>query len=146
MREAATRSRSCGRKSQIADRFFARGSSSATKPGSIATSPASRRSTSASLGRARSRSSNLRSRSPAGVRSIPGRWPPSAVGTPTIAIGPFIARIVRHHGSVRIDEFALERYFARWEFKADRLLCASDVEGYPMAELLALADDETRAL
>ena len=26
------------------------------------------------------------------------------------------------------------------------LLCASDVEGYPMAELLALADDETRAL
>ena len=47
---------------------------------------------------------------------------------------------------MRIADFALERYFARWEFAADHLLCASDVEAYPMAELLALADDETRAL
>ena len=47
---------------------------------------------------------------------------------------------------MRIADFALERYFARWEFNARHLLCASDVEGYPMAELLALADDETRAL
>ncbi len=54
--------------------------------------------------------------------------------------------MVPHHGLVRIAEFALERYFARWEFAAEHLLCASDVEGYPMAELLALADDETRAL
>jgi aspartate/methionine/tyrosine aminotransferase len=54
--------------------------------------------------------------------------------------------IVPHHGAVRIDEFALERYFARWEFSADLLLCASDVEGYPMAELLDLAEPETRAL
>jgi aspartate/methionine/tyrosine aminotransferase len=54
--------------------------------------------------------------------------------------------MVPHHGLVRIAEFALERYFARWEFAAKHLLCASDVEGYPMAELLALADDETRAL
>ncbi|MET1231560.1 MAG: aminotransferase class I/II-fold pyridoxal phosphate-dependent enzyme, partial [Candidatus Limnocylindrales bacterium] len=46
----------------------------------------------------------------------------------------------------RIDDFALERYFARWEFAVEHLLCASDVQGYPMAELLALADDETRAL
>ena len=45
-----------------------------------------------------------------------------------------------------IAPFALERYFARWEFAADHLLCASDVEAYPMADLLALADDETRAL
>ena len=51
-----------------------------------------------------------------------------------------------HHGCVRIAEFALERYFARWEFAAEYLLCASDVQAYPMAELLALADDETRAL
>ena len=35
---------------------------------------------------------------------------------------------------------------ARWEFAVRHLLCASDVEGYPMGELLALADDETRAL
>jgi aspartate/methionine/tyrosine aminotransferase len=47
---------------------------------------------------------------------------------------------------MRIVDFALERYFARWEFAARHLLCASDVQAYPMAELLALADDETRAL
>ncbi len=47
---------------------------------------------------------------------------------------------------MRIAEFALERYFARWEFAAEHLLCASDIQGVPMADLLALADDETRAL
>jgi aspartate/methionine/tyrosine aminotransferase len=47
---------------------------------------------------------------------------------------------------MRIADFALERYFARWEFAVDHLLCASDVQGYPMAELLDLADDETRAM
>jgi aspartate/methionine/tyrosine aminotransferase len=47
---------------------------------------------------------------------------------------------------VHIAEFALERFFARWEFNARYLLCASDVEGYSMTNLLALADDETRAL
>src|SRR4029079_13802861 len=47
---------------------------------------------------------------------------------------------------MRISEFALERYFARWEFAAEHLLCASDVQGYPMGELLSLADDETRAM
>jgi aspartate/methionine/tyrosine aminotransferase len=47
---------------------------------------------------------------------------------------------------MRIADFALERYFARWEFAVEYLLCASDVEGYPMAGLLELADDETREL
>jgi len=47
---------------------------------------------------------------------------------------------------MRIAEFELERYFARWEFAVRHLLCASDVEGWPMGELLALADDETTAL
>ncbi len=47
---------------------------------------------------------------------------------------------------MRIADFALERYFARWEFAVRHLLCASDVEPYPMADLLDLADDETRAL
>jgi aspartate/methionine/tyrosine aminotransferase len=55
-------------------------------------------------------------------------------------------RKVGHHRAMRIAEFELERYFARWEFAVEHLLCASDVEGYPMAELLALADDETRVL
>jgi aspartate/methionine/tyrosine aminotransferase len=47
---------------------------------------------------------------------------------------------------MRIADFALERYFARWEFAVEHLLCASDVEGYPMADLLELADAEALAL
>jgi aspartate/methionine/tyrosine aminotransferase len=46
---------------------------------------------------------------------------------------------------VRIAEFALERFFARWEFAVRHLLCASDVEGWRMADLVALADEETAA-
>jgi aspartate/methionine/tyrosine aminotransferase len=60
--------------------------------------------------------------------------------------GRAIPLMVPHHLAVRIADFALERFFARWEFSADYLLCVSDVEAYRMAELLALADDETRAL
>jgi aspartate/methionine/tyrosine aminotransferase len=47
---------------------------------------------------------------------------------------------------MQIRPFALERYFADHEFTAPYLLCASDVEPYTLAEALALADDETRAL
>ncbi len=47
---------------------------------------------------------------------------------------------------MRIDDFALERYFARYEFSVRHLLCASDVEGWPMADVLALADPEAAAL
>jgi aspartate/methionine/tyrosine aminotransferase len=47
---------------------------------------------------------------------------------------------------MRIADFALERYFARWEFAVQHVLGASDVEGWSMAELLELADDETAAL
>ena len=47
---------------------------------------------------------------------------------------------------MRIEDFELERFFARYEFAVRHLLCASDVEGWPMAELLALADGETRSL
>jgi aspartate/methionine/tyrosine aminotransferase len=36
--------------------------------------------------------------------------------------------------------FALERYFARYEFTARYLLCASDPEAMPIADLLALED------
>jgi aspartate/methionine/tyrosine aminotransferase len=45
-----------------------------------------------------------------------------------------------------IPEFELERFFARHEFAVRHLLCASDVEGWRMDELLARADEETRAL
>ena len=54
--------------------------------------------------------------------------------------------MVPHHVTMRIADFALERYFARWEFAVEHLLCASDVQGYPLADLLAMADDETRGL
>ena len=47
---------------------------------------------------------------------------------------------------MRIADFALERYFARWEFAVEHLLCASDVQGYPMTELLELADDDTKRM
>jgi aspartate/methionine/tyrosine aminotransferase len=43
---------------------------------------------------------------------------------------------------MRLQDFALERFFARWEFKAELLLCASDVEGWPMQDLLDLAGDD----
>jgi DNA-binding transcriptional MocR family regulator len=51
-----------------------------------------------------------------------------------------------HHPSVRIADFALERYFAKWEFAVEHVACASDVEGWSMAELLGLADDEARSM
>src|SRR5689334_1240624 len=47
---------------------------------------------------------------------------------------------------MRFADFTLERYFARWEFAVEHLLGASDVQAYPMAELLELADESTRAL
>jgi aspartate/methionine/tyrosine aminotransferase len=45
-----------------------------------------------------------------------------------------------------MPDFRLERYFARWEFRAKYLLCASDIESCGIDELLALADDEGRGL
>jgi aspartate/methionine/tyrosine aminotransferase len=51
---------------------------------------------------------------------------------------------VRRDAPPPIAEFALERYFARWG-SAPHMLCASDVEGFPMRDLLALADGEMRA-
>jgi aspartate/methionine/tyrosine aminotransferase len=47
---------------------------------------------------------------------------------------------------VRPDPFALERYFARYEFSARYLLSSSDCDGLSMAEVLGMADDETAAL
>jgi aspartate/methionine/tyrosine aminotransferase len=43
-----------------------------------------------------------------------------------------------------IAEFALERYFAKWEFAARYVLGASDLEPYRLDELIALADDDAR--
>jgi len=54
--------------------------------------------------------------------------------------------MIGHHRPMRLADFALERFFARWEFAVRHLLCASDVEGWRMADLVALADDETAGL
>jgi len=45
---------------------------------------------------------------------------------------------------VQIAEFELERYFARWEFAVRHVLCASDAEPIALANLLSLADDDSR--
>ncbi|MFI5258964.1 MAG: aminotransferase class I/II-fold pyridoxal phosphate-dependent enzyme [Candidatus Limnocylindrales bacterium] len=45
---------------------------------------------------------------------------------------------------MQLRDFALERFFARWEFEAELLLCASDVEGWAVRDLLELADDDGR--
>lgn len=47
---------------------------------------------------------------------------------------------------MRLPEFRLERYLAEREFRAEYLLCASDVEPYGLDELLRLADPECRGL
>lgn len=47
---------------------------------------------------------------------------------------------------MRIPDFDLERFFARYEFTVPYMLCASDVEGWAMSDVLALADDEVRGL
>lgn len=46
---------------------------------------------------------------------------------------------------MELREFALERYFARWEFAVQHVLCASDVQPWRLDELLALACDDLRA-
>jgi aspartate/methionine/tyrosine aminotransferase len=43
-----------------------------------------------------------------------------------------------------LPDFRLETYFARWEFTAKYHLTASDAQTLPMAELLALADEDGR--
>ena len=47
---------------------------------------------------------------------------------------------------MRIADFKLERFFARWEFVAKYLLGVSDTEPFAVDELLAIADPESRAL
>jgi hypothetical protein len=39
---------------------------------------------------------------------------------------------------MRIPPFELERYFARYEFHVDHVLCSSDCESLTIADLLAL--------
>ena len=51
----------------------------------------------------------------------------------------------QHHNTQPTHRVAeLERYFARYEFSAELLLCCSDCESLTMAELLDMADDEMK--
>jgi aspartate/methionine/tyrosine aminotransferase len=43
---------------------------------------------------------------------------------------------------MRIKDFSIERYFARYEFTAKYLLSASDCDGFPLKYLLSLASEE----
>src|SRR4051812_40784468 len=47
---------------------------------------------------------------------------------------------------MHIREFALERFFARYEFAVRYVLGASDVDGVAMSELLSMADPESEGL
>lgn len=50
------------------------------------------------------------------------------------------------HGNLqamKLESFALERYFAKYEFSAPHLLSSSDCDGWPLDEILALADCQT---
>lgn len=47
---------------------------------------------------------------------------------------------------MKLPDFALERYFARYEFDLPYLLSSSDIEPYGLSELLELADGESREL
>ncbi|MCB8964575.1 MAG: aminotransferase class I/II-fold pyridoxal phosphate-dependent enzyme [Bacteroidales bacterium] len=47
---------------------------------------------------------------------------------------------------MRIKDFAVERYFARYEFSAKYLLSSSDCDGYAMNYVLGLASDSERQL
>lgn len=47
---------------------------------------------------------------------------------------------------MKIEPFALERYFARHEFSAQYLLSCSDCESFSLAELLEMADAEAMRL
>lgn len=43
-----------------------------------------------------------------------------------------------------LPDFRLETYFSTWEFTARHHLTASDAQSMPLAELLAMADDDGR--
>jgi aspartate/methionine/tyrosine aminotransferase len=47
---------------------------------------------------------------------------------------------------VQIADFKIERFFAKYEFAVPYVLGASDVEGYRLVDVLALADEEGRRL
>jgi aspartate/methionine/tyrosine aminotransferase len=50
------------------------------------------------------------------------------------------------HRAVRIEPFEIERFYERWEFRAELMLSSSDCESRPVADLLALESDAVERL
>jgi aspartate/methionine/tyrosine aminotransferase len=50
------------------------------------------------------------------------------------------------HRSVQIAPFEIERFYERWEFRAELMLSSSDCESRPLADLLALEPDALERL
>ncbi|MBT8369603.1 MAG: aminotransferase, partial [Deltaproteobacteria bacterium] len=47
---------------------------------------------------------------------------------------------------MKISDFKIERYFARYEFNVDYVLCASDCESFAIEDLLAFEPDAAKRL
>jgi len=54
---------------------------------------------------------------------------------------PFVVKII-----VNLPDFKLERYFAKYEFTTEYLLCSSDCESMPIADLLAMEEGAAEKL
>src|SRR5258705_13068648 len=52
-----------------------------------------------------------------------------------------IAQSLRSGRKMNLPSFKLERYFAKYEFNTEYLLCSSDCESMSIAELLAMEED-----
>src|ERR1700722_5948437 len=63
-----------------------------------------------------------------------------------ICSSPSVRDVDYRRALMKIPDFELERYFARWEFEARHLLCASDVQALGLQELLTMADPSSREL
>jgi aspartate/methionine/tyrosine aminotransferase len=50
------------------------------------------------------------------------------------------------HRTVKIEPFEIERFYDRWEFRAELMLSSSDCESRPIADLLALESDALERL
>jgi aspartate/methionine/tyrosine aminotransferase len=59
---------------------------------------------------------------------------------------PGLGRTEADSVAVTFDTFALERYFARYEFSTRYLLCSSDAQAMPVRDLLALEPGSTQRL
>jgi aspartate/methionine/tyrosine aminotransferase len=83
-----------------------------------------------------------RSMPPASVAIPSGRGPGSTDGAQTNVAAPPPAASVAAPGLGRMPDFALERFFDRFEFDLPFQVGSSDPETLPLRELLDLADDE----